>query len=116
MSTELAWAAGFYEGEGGIYNGLSQGIYHRVTLHVTQSTPATLYRFRKAVGYGAIYGPYARRLRKDGTPSIQYQVRVHGTVQVGRVLVSLWPYLTHETKLKVKTIWRNKPTHGRLTR
>lgn len=63
---ELAWAAGFFDGEG--HTGLQSKSqkYRYLRLTVGQTEPTTLERFQKAVGYGNITGPYPRKgTRKD---------------------------------------------------
>ena len=59
--TELAWAAGIFDGEGCCFVG-SNG--HPPYLNVAQAgtdfPPELLTRFKTVVGYGKIYGPYKR--------------------------------------------------------
>jgi hypothetical protein len=53
-SERIAWAAGFYEGEGSVT--LSGG---RLALQIKNNDREPLERFRYAVEAGKIYGPYA---------------------------------------------------------
>lgn len=62
---ELAWAAGFFDGEGCIYSGITryskEGKLHyspQVTISIDQIHPAVLVRFQRIVGRGKVYGPY----------------------------------------------------------
>jgi hypothetical protein len=55
MSTEAAWAAGLFEGEGYVS---SSGAL-RCTINMTDPEP--LLRFHEAVGVGTVRGPYAQR-------------------------------------------------------
>jgi len=66
-SRELAWAAGFFDGEG--WSGLSQEAGRRTgqpQARINQAdpngVPEVLRRFRSSVGFGRIGGPY----EKDG--------------------------------------------------
>jgi hypothetical protein len=61
--TELAWAAGFFDGEG--YFGMQKPrqrkggwTYSIAVMKVSQCEPTTLHRFRDAVGVGTVKGPY----------------------------------------------------------
>lgn len=57
---ELAWAAGFWDGEGCVTfttNGVSGKIYPQI--NISQADPEVLERFKRAVGgIGNIHGPY----------------------------------------------------------
>jgi hypothetical protein len=95
--TELAWAAGFFDGEGStmVARCKPKAVeYYYFRLSVGQTNPETLERFQRAVGgMGAISGP---RLRKDGRkPFWQWQL----TGQKGiEVMEQLWPYLSEEKR------------------
>lgn len=80
MSTELAWAAGFYDGEG--CTALSKR--GTVTLIVSQNRVEPLERFRAAVGFGRIYGPYGNN----------HQLHILRDDEARRTLELLWPYLS----------------------
>lgn len=97
-SHRLAWAGGFFTGEGSI------GAYHkaptsptgkRPSCSVTQASldggpPGSLLRFRAAVDAGAIHGPYAPR---GWSRYPQYRWETSGHVNVERVMRALWPWL-----------------------
>jgi hypothetical protein len=94
MSTELAWAAGFFDGEGtvGTTVGSSDTLY--VRLQITQSgsddvVPEVLTRFQAAVNLGTIYGPY---YYGDNTYA-RYVLTIAGYVGVRKVIDLLTPYL-----------------------
>jgi hypothetical protein len=56
---ELAWAAGFYDGEGGIYAMHKTPTYCEVAMKVAQVYLPNLQRFQAAVGgKGVLRGPY----------------------------------------------------------
>lgn len=84
-SHEVAWAAGFFDGEGWTTTIRRQnGRY--LHLGIGQKECTTLERFVLAVGDGKIYGPYDK-----GCP--MYEVRVYGR-KAKAVIETLWPYLS----------------------
>ena len=84
---ELAWAAGFFDGEGHVRK--KKGKYVTLgRLQVSQKTTECLERLSKAVGnVGTIGGPYHSK-------NPVYFWSLSDTSEVDRVLTSLWPYLS----------------------
>jgi len=82
--TEIAWAAGFFDGEGCTTIRKLKNNRVGIALTVTQKHPELLYRFQKAVGQGEVYGPYANGV-------CQFVVQTEESVH--NVLDALWPYL-----------------------
>jgi hypothetical protein len=82
---ELAWAAGFFDGEGHI-----AAAKHGRQLHfsVSQKDRRALDRFARAVGFGKIYGPYGNGARGY---IYSYQAATHEKVQA--VVGMLWRWL-----------------------
>lgn len=80
---ELAWAGGFFAGEGSTY--LSAG---RGRMSINQNDPEVLLRFQDAVGMGTVTGPYERT---GGNAYWTYAVS--GWVKVQAVTAMLWPWL-----------------------
>lgn len=103
-STELAWAAGFFDGEGHTREkGNKQSTSE---LQVGQKYVHCLERLKKAVGgYGRIYGPY--RKEKGGL----YYWTVSRTSHVDIVLNQLWPYLS---KFKKEQAEKAGFIHGKV--
>jgi hypothetical protein len=93
---ELAWAAGFVDGEGcfGSYRRTRRGNYG-MQMGINQCDPEVLHRFRNAVGgLGNITGPFdktAGGLRPNTRPQWIYQVGAAADVR--EVVRLLWPYL-----------------------
>jgi hypothetical protein len=88
---ELAWAAGFVDGEGcfsvmKIRRGRPRN-YPLLTIS-QREPPDVLYRFQAAVGVGYVNGPY----QTIGRPAYYY--RVNGAEKVFRVVKLLWPWLS----------------------
>lgn len=99
--TELAWAAGFFDGEGSVClhagtrvrNGREYE-YCRARILVAQSGHdgvPLLRRFAAAVGVAneRIYGPYIR-----GSKKVSYQLHIYTQADVKRVMAALDPYLS----------------------
>jgi hypothetical protein len=88
-ATELAWAAGFFDGEGSVCT-RKRGGWRELWLQVPQSGDTeTLYRFQRAVGIGKVCGPW--QYRPNMLPSYRFDVRGK---MVEPVIKALWPYLS----------------------
>lgn len=86
---ELAWSAGFFDGEGTI--GLINASIRKpnLQLSVRQVRREPLDRFQKAVGVGTIGGPYKN---PHGQDYFAYRVNGHRSVQT--VVAMLWAFLS----------------------
>jgi len=84
---ELAWAAGFFDGEGCIRNNTSSSgtrKYKHLQIQITQNNREPLDRFQKAIGgYGKIYQHRAG----------YFMYSLARLEQVDEILEKLWPYL-----------------------
>jgi hypothetical protein len=101
---ELAWAAGFFDGEGTITytsrntlvsgrrraGDLYVGVDQAVSPHdgIDGTPPPVLVRFAAAMGGGALKGPYHYPPRR---PLFKWYVR---NDEADRVLALLWPFLS----------------------
>lgn len=114
---ELAWAAGFFDGEGsaGVCTGSSGRFY--LTLSVGQNNQSTLVRFQKAVlGLGRQYGPYTYKKRPNTKPWYNWKVSTFQSVQA--VIAVLWQFLSEPKRFQIKqalTAWKgqSKKKRGR---
>jgi hypothetical protein len=86
---ELAWAAGFFDAEGCFSSTPRVG----VCATITQTDQELLKRFRHAVDFGKIYGPYRSRVRDGFARKPHYFFRAHGNERVQAILSMLWPWL-----------------------
>jgi hypothetical protein len=84
--SEIAWAAGLFEGEGCITHS------HGLVLRLKSTDEDVIARFCEIVGAGDIYGPYWNRYA-DGRLRKPYWVWVCPTRDVARVLRSFAPWL-----------------------
>lgn len=96
--TELAWAAGFYDGEGSTSSSYKNN-YRQISMAINQAgDPCTLNRFCEAVGnLGTVKGPYF-------PPSFKAHYQQQWLWSAGKlehiqqVLCVLWPYLSQPKK------------------
>lgn len=104
---EIAWAAGFFDGEGSVY---FTGKY--LVLAITQADRRPLDRFRAAVDLGTVNGPY----RTEKSPYFTYSAGVYG---VQPVIEKLWPLLSEpkrEQIAKARTKARGLPPDDDITK
>ena len=89
--SELAWAAGFFDGEGStVCQSIKDGRYLRVGLPQKEREP--LDRFQRAVGGGSVNGPYRG----------VYNYSACGQKALA-VLGQLWPYLCTTKRVQALT-------------
>ena len=89
---ELAWAAGFFDGEGHVGAVRPAKKFQRIDfaqIAITQIDRYVLDRFRDAVGVGKVYGPY----RQQGRSQPQYRYIVQHYPKTQAVCAMLWPWL-----------------------
>lgn len=101
---ELAWAAGFYDGEGCTsYRNKSKLI---PTLNIGQADPYVLQRFKSAVGdLGSIYGPFYCKKYPNRKPQWNYQSGGFESTQV--ILSRIWNWLSPGKKTQAATVFKN---------
>lgn len=91
---ELAWAAGFFDGEGHITFRDTSG----VTVGVTQSYLPPLERFQRAVGGLGVIQTTGKRENRPAHHREILRWQVHDWREVQAVLAMLWPWLAAEPK------------------
>ena len=99
---ELAWAAGFVDGEGHFGLHLSQGKksrpYGAITLNVAQKDRQVLDRFQAALGVGKVYGPYSHGAK----PTKYFAFFSHNFEHTQAAIAMLWPWLSLVKRLQAK--------------
>ena len=118
IDTELAWAAGFFDGEGCILLHTSKGGKTHGTnkwryphLHVRQVDRRPLDRFRKALGFGRVYGPYNHGGDTSKNDRMSYDLFIRRRDQVMQGIACLWKFLSSPKKEQVKRVmgkWRKE--------
>lgn len=107
MSREgLAWAAGFFDGEGA-FSYSPRGGFAAVAIAQTSREP--LDRFKEIVGVGTVGGPYTRLSGYAKRPQWRYQV--YGTAAAAHVGSSLWPFLGSVKRSQVLSTLRMAERH-----
>lgn len=102
---DVAWAAGFFEGEGTI-SGYGRRDRPSRTVQITayetslRGRPLLLERFQQIVGGGSIVGPYRGRLYHWTTKKI---------ATVGAVSSLLWRHLSPERRDQFRSAFRGSP-------
>ena len=91
----LAWAAGFFDGEGSTMATRRRGRSRTPPrLSITQVDRRSLFRFQTAVGgLGYVSKPYRRRNKLTGRVSLQSVWRLTRREHTEAVLGLLWPWL-----------------------
>lgn len=108
---ELAWAAGFFDGEGSTFvrhtlkhkGGTTGKMYPLLTVEISvaQVRREPLDRFLAAVNLGTINGPYKST---NGQPYYRWQTSGRGNVH--KVLCVLWPFLSIPKKEQAQKCWK----------
>jgi hypothetical protein len=111
VQTELAWAAGFFDGEG--HTGYANR-NKRVRASINQIHPEVLNRFRAAVGgLGTVSGPYDR---PGGQP--MYRYAVSGFEETQAAVAMIWKYLGSVKREQARNALatcrkETRPQHGK---
>ena len=101
MSNELAWAAGFFDGEGStMLKHRRSGHWCRVEMSISQTEPTTLHRFKQAVGEGRVHGPYPN----SNGHSPRWFWSTEGALRCADVLEKLWPYLSAPKRAQAEAV------------
>lgn len=104
--TELAWAAGFFDGEGCIH--YNEKETKGIDISLMQATkipgviPQTLLRFRDAIGYGNISLRIIAKERKSEVWGL-WLTSYH---KVSEVMLKLWPFLSDVKKHQASECFR----------
>lgn len=97
---ELAWAAGFFDGEGSTVR--MNGKYARMQLAQSESGIGTLRRFRRAVGAGSVVGP---NKYKSSIGKPQYVWVCSNLEDCQFVLARLWKWLGLQKRGQASTVF-----------
>lgn len=98
---ELAWAAGFFDGEGSISCSETKRVHSNgraLKLGIAQVDPRPLERFVKIFGIGKVNGPY--NPSSKGRPYYEFATTKFEDVQA--VIGMLWKFLSPPKREKAK--------------
>ena len=113
---QLAWAAGFFDGEGNVpfavYRNGQGKATRGITLQVAQCHPQPLERFQAAVaGLGALRGPYPKPAPRQPV----WQFTISGHPGVSAAVAMIFPFLGPVKQEQARTAlcrYRDHPTRG----
>ncbi len=90
---ELAWAAGFYDGEGctGIWRRGANG-WPCIVVKVGQVDPSSLHRMKAAFGCGSVTGPFVRSKYNPRSKPI-HQFNISNFEQAQAAIAMMWKWL-----------------------
>jgi hypothetical protein len=104
---ELAWGAGFFDGEG-CFCYSEAGQY--VCVSIAQSERAPLDRFANAVGLGKVNGPYRQRHNDRWSRKPQYVFRANGHDAIQAIAAMLWFKLGPTKREQAVTVLKRSRT------
>ena len=108
---ELAWAAGFFDGEGS-FSWTEAAAFGCAVINQTSREP--LERFQRAVaGLGKIYGPYEPRHKDRWARKPQWAFRAHRREHVQAIALLLWFKLGSSKKQQALAVLKHYPTKCR---
>lgn len=95
---DLAWAAGFFDGEGhiGLATTGAKKLNRHLHIQVVQTEEGPLERLQTIIG-GKLYGPYPHGKRKP-----YKQLHIDKFEDVQHVVCLLWPWLSRPKREQVK--------------
>lgn len=108
---ELAWAAGFYDGEGCLSaqrhlkpGPKSNPALFSTAMIISQTDPEVLRRFQSAVGgLGVVGGPYEqKRLKTNWNPMWQFRAQSYEESQA--IVAFLWRWLSGPKRHQARTV------------
>ena len=101
---ELAWAAGFMDGEAhfGLVTTNRKTQNKHIHISVCQTEDGPLERLQKVLGCGTIYGPYKTK-KSDGSARKPYkQFHINTFERVQHTVCLLWPWLSAPKRAQAK--------------
>lgn len=115
MNTDLAWAAGFFDGEGctmakhGTRKSVQAGrfVYSTILIEVAQKERFLLDKLCSILKTGKVYGPY-----NNGAGHYHYKYIVSKYERVNSVIELLWPYLGPYKRTQARKAldaWKSRP-------
>jgi hypothetical protein len=101
---ELAWVAGFYDGEGSTT--LTVEGYPRMNIGQLWANRRTLERVQRVLGLGTIYGPYDKATKSRPGNRPQAMLSIIGYHDVQAAVAMLWTFLDEEKQQQALHVLR----------
>lgn len=114
---ELAWAAGFFDGDGNVYYSASERRTPRLIIQIDQVIREPLDRFVAAVGEGKVLGPYKQKNRQAND---YYKWSLEGYSKPLSVFLQIAPYMCSSKRdqffsaFEKYELWQKNPVCVRL--
>jgi hypothetical protein len=99
--TDVAWAAGLFEGEGCIRMYRADG--KTPQLYLSMADEDVVRRFHHVVGCGRVYGPYGPYAHSGGTKP-QWAWVVGSCEKVQALIAQWWPWLGRRRRIKAREV------------
>jgi hypothetical protein len=111
---QLAWAAGFLDGEGCFYiTEQNKRKPPRPRFELGQVHTAVLERFKKVVGFGApVNGPYTRKQKPHIKAAPMWTYSVSGFEDVQALVALLWTWLGPVKRAQAKSVLQRRVHNG----
>jgi hypothetical protein len=103
--TDIAWAAGLFEGEGCIMSS-GPSRYHGIQLTLNSTDEDVVRKFYEIVGVGNFSGPFMYKSSKMKKPQWRWQTAKQAHVLF--VICKFFPYLSQRRKEKAVEVIRNR--------
>jgi len=116
---QIAWAAGFYEGEGSVTISNSSDGCQRLCLQIWQSSPECLVRFREVFGIGNLGGPYRNNsgwVKHNAPLKPKYCWHISGHQPVQAIIAMMWPWLSEVRRSRAVEMLRQFRAYESLPR
>jgi hypothetical protein len=99
---ELAWAAGFFDGEGCTCISHRHPPYKSIAITISQAgswveTPEVFRRLKRLFPFANLSGPY-----KHGSVKPQHMCTIYGFKNVQAAIAMLWTFLSEPKKVQAK--------------
>lgn len=94
---ELAWAAGFFDGEGCVYlskMNKQKNAPKSIHFDIAQIDPYVLERFKKAINLGKVYGPYNNKTKRNPNSRPYWRYTICGFEKCQAAVAMLWEWLS----------------------
>jgi hypothetical protein len=103
---ELAWAAGFYDGEGCAHLAKQSKGSRMPQLCVVQTRDELLHRLSRIFGFGSVT-KHSRSTTYSTAPGVQlYRWQIYGFQKVQATIAMMWPWLSEYRRSQAEGVLR----------
>ena len=109
----LAWAAGFFDGEGHVRADIRSSGSIRPALRIAQVDPEVLHKFQEALGVGKVMGPYGPYKNDPIKKQPFFRYQTQSLPEIKQIAEALWPWLSTIKKQQFSEVLRRCEDHGK---